>query len=72
MSLYIDTLIEQKIDHPNKLLMPREIRDYLLNYLPREIFCSSSLKTDEPRSYKLKKNIALNHEHIQPNHENKR
>ena len=70
MSLYIDTLLEQKKDHLNKSCMPYEIKEFLITHLPKIMLCSSSLKTENPRSYQLEKHIALKHEHIQPNHEN--
>ncbi len=70
MSLYIDTLLEQKRGHLNKSCMPYEIKEFLITHLPKIMLCSSSLKTENPRSYQLEKHIALKHEHIQPNHEN--
>ena len=50
--------------------MPYEIKEFLITHLPKIMLCSSSLKTENPRSYQLEKHIALKHEHIQPNHEN--
>lgn len=70
MSWYIDTLLEQKKDHQKKSCMPNEIRKYLITHLPQIMLCSSSLKTEEPRSYQLEKHIALKNEHIQANHKN--
>ena len=70
MSWCIETLVEQRKDHPNKSYMPHEIREFLITHLPKTMLCSSSLKTENPTSYRLKKYIALKNEHIQPNHEN--
>lgn len=70
MSLYMDCLLEQKKDHSIKSYMPKDIEDFLIRNLPKVMLCSSSLKTDNPRSYPLEKYRALKHEHIQPNHEN--
>ena len=70
MSWCIDTLLEQRKDHPNKSCMPYESRKFLITHLPKTMLCSSSLKTENPKSYLLEKHIALKNEHIQPNHEN--
>ena len=70
MSWCIETLVEQRKDHPNKSCMPSEIREFLITHLPKTMLCSSSLKTENPTSYRLEKYIALKNEHIQPNHEN--
>lgn len=70
MTLYVDCLLEQKQDHHNKSYMPNETRNFLIKNLPKTMLCSSSLKTANPKSYRLEKHIALKNEHIQPNHEN--
>lgn len=64
MSWCIDTLLEQRKDHPNKSCMPYESRKFLITHLPKTMLCSSSLKTENPKSYLLEKHIALKNEHI--------
>ncbi|WP_333617006.1 replication initiation protein [Acinetobacter variabilis] len=73
MTNYINTLIEQKSDHRSSVCIPDQVREFLINHLPREMMCSSTLKADGEvniRTFTLKKHKALRFEHIQPNHAN--
>jgi len=70
MNGYLETLLEQKIDHKRSNPIPETVRDFLITRLPSEMMCSSTLKTGEVRTFILEKNKALRYEHIQVNHRN--
>jgi hypothetical protein len=72
MTTYIDILLEQKEEHKTFNSIPGQIRDFLITRLPKEMLCSSTLKTEYGKicTYRLAKHLALKHEHIQPNHGN--